>query len=202
MTDDPQLLKDARRYGIELAAQRPETVSLCCLQIRWTGSRWVLRTSIGTPVAFANHPQDLRDFARLQFWATPTGPLLEELPNFTLKETIMSDAHTLTETPAADTAQAALDAINELKAQATATLDNELRGIADAAGTESVDLRLRRKSSLDHLVGAAAWLARDLVDVLVKVAAGTDPHSVMGSDLPARIREAEVRLQLLREMSR
>ncbi len=112
------------------------------------------------------------------------------------------DAHTLTTPAAADTANAATDAINELKAQATATLDQELRAIADAAGSESVDLRLRRKSTLDDLVGTAAWLARDLVDVLLKVATDNEPHSVMCSDLPARIREAEIRLQVLREMSR
>ena len=61
MNDDPQLLKDARRHGIVLAAQRPETVSLCRLHIRWTGWRWALKTFVGTPVAFASRPQDLRD---------------------------------------------------------------------------------------------------------------------------------------------
>ena len=109
---------------------------------------------------------------------------------------------TLTKPAAADTAQAALDAINLLKAQADETLGRELHAIAEAAGRESVDLRLKRKNSLDHLVGAAAWLARDLVDVLLKVATDNDPHTVMGSDLPTRIREAEIRLDLLREMSR
>ncbi len=118
----------------------------------------------------------------------------------------MTDAQTLTETPAApDAASTATDAINQLKARADETLAQELHAIADAAGRESgesVGLRLKRKSTLDDLVGATAWLARDLVDTLLKVAAGTDPHAVMSSDLAARIREAEIRLELLWEMSR
>ncbi len=63
-------------------------------------------------------------------------------------------------------------------------------------------LRLTRKNTLDDLIGGGAWLARDLVDVLLKVATENDPHTVMGSDIPTRIREAEIRLQLLQEMSR
>ncbi len=118
----------------------------------------------------------------------------------------MNDAQTLTETPAAqDAATAAIDGINQLKARADETLGRELHAIAEAAGREggeSVGLRLRRKNTLDDLVGAAAWLARDLVDTLLKIAAGTNPHAVMSSDLAARIREAEIRLELLREMSR
>ena len=118
----------------------------------------------------------------------------------------MNDAQTLTETPAAqDAASAALESINQLKARADETLGRELHAIAQTAGREgdeSVGLRLKRKSTLDDLVGATAWLARDLVDTLLKVAAGTDPHAVMSSDLAARIREAEIRLELLREMAR
>ena len=122
----------------------------------------------------------------------------------------MNDAQTLTETPttpaaAQDASTAALDGINQLKALADETLGREFHAIAEAAGREggpSVALRLRRKNTLDDLIGAAAWLARDLVDTLLKVAAGTDPQAVMSSDLAARIREAEVRLELLREISR
>ena len=101
--------------------------------------------------------------------------------------------------------EAALDSINQLKVLADEALGQEFHAIAEAAGRDdgpSVALRLRRKNTLDELIGGAAWLARDLVDVLLKVAAETDPHSVMGSDIPTRIREAEVRLELLREMSR
>ena len=121
----------------------------------------------------------------------------------------MNDAQTLTETPTTtatkDASKAALDGINQLKALADEALGREFHAIAEAAGRDdgpSVALRLRRKNALDELVGGAAWLARDLVDALLKVAAGTDPHTVMGSDIPTRIREAEIRLELLREMSR
>ena len=121
----------------------------------------------------------------------------------------MNDAQTLTETPTTptvqDAAKTALDSINQLKALADETLGREFHAIAEAAGRDdsrAVDLRLRRKTTLDELVGGAAWLARDLVDVLLKVATENDPHTVMGSDIPTRIREAEIRRGLLREMSR
>jgi hypothetical protein len=74
MNDDQLLLRDARLQGIHLAAQRPKTVSLCRLMIRWTRRRWVLMTTLGSPVAFAGRPQALRDFARQQFWDTPALP--------------------------------------------------------------------------------------------------------------------------------
>ena len=115
------------------------------------------------------------------------------------------DAATLIETPVEDMAKVAGAAINQLKAAAEAALESELQAIAEAAGGDdgqTVSRRLTRHGTLDDLVGAAAWLARDLVDVLLKVATGNDPHAVMDSDLPARIRKAEVRLELLREMSR
>ncbi len=109
-------------------------------------------------------------------------------------------------TPAVqDAAKTALDSINQLKALADEALGRDFHAIAEAAGRDdglAVGLRLKRKTTLDELVGGAAWLARDLVDVLLKVATENDPHTVMGSDIPTRIREAEVRLQLLREMSR
>ena len=121
----------------------------------------------------------------------------------------MNDAQTLTEAPtttaAQDAAKTALESINQLKALAEETLSREFHAIAGAAGRDddrSVDLRLRRKSSLDELVGGAAWLARDLVDVLLKVATESEPTAVMGSDIPSRIRKAETRLELFREMIR
>jgi hypothetical protein len=110
-----------------------------------------------------------------------------------------------TATPITATAQTARDEIAKLKAQATETLGEEFQAIAEAARTDdgrAVSLRLERHNTTADLVGTAAWLASDLVDVLHKVAAGTDPHSVMRSDLARRIHEAEVRLELLREMSR
>ena len=118
------------------------------------------------------------------------------------------DAQVLTETPTTpaiqDAAKAALDGINQLKALADEALGREFHAIAEAAGRDdgsTVGRRLKRKTTLDELVGGAAWLARDLVDVLLKIATENDPHTVMGSDIPTRIREAEIRLQLLREMS-
>ncbi len=120
----------------------------------------------------------------------------------------MNDAETLTETPTTpavqDAAKAALDSINQLKVLSDEALGREFHAIAEAArsgDSPTVGLRLKRKNVLDDLVGGAAWLARDLVDGLLKVATENDPHTVMGSDIPTRIREAEVRLQLLRELS-
>ena len=110
---------------------------------------------------------------------------------------------TKTQTPQ-DTARDALAGIDALKALADEALGREFHAIAEAAGRDdgpTIGRRLKRKTTLDELVGGAAWLARDLVDVLLKVATENDPHTVMGSDIPTRIREAEVRLQLLREMS-
>ncbi len=121
----------------------------------------------------------------------------------------MNDAQTLTETPTTpavqDAAKTAVDSINQLKALAKEALGREFHAIADAARHDAgrtVGLRLERHNNLSDLVGNVAWLARDLTDVLLKVATENDPHTVMGSDLPPRIREAEIRLQLLREMSR
>ena len=104
-----------------------------------------------------------------------------------------------------EAAATARDEIQRLKAQAQEALERELTAIGEAAGrdeAQAVSLRLKRRNILDELVGAAAWLAGDLVDVLHKIAAGADPHAVMGSDLPSRIREAEIRLEMLRELSR
>ncbi len=119
------------------------------------------------------------------------------------------DAHTLTDTPttpaATATAQTAIDAINLLKTQATATLGEEFHAIAEAArhdDARAVSLRLEQHNTKSNLVGTVAWLARDLADVLLKVATDNEPHSVMGGDLPARIREAEIRLEMLRELAR
>ena len=120
-----------------------------------------------------------------------------------------TDAQVLTETPTTtavqDAAKAALDGINELKARATATLGEEFQAIAEAARQDdghSVSLRLERHNTMSDLVGTVAWLARDLVDVLLKVATDNEPHAVMASDLATRIRRAETRLELFREMSR
>lgn len=99
-------------------------------------------------------------------------------------------------------AQSARDEIAKLKAKANETLREEFQAIAEAARTEDVNIRLERHNTTADLVGTVAWLAGDLVDVLHKVAAGADPHSVMRSDLARRIREAEIRLELLRELSR
>ncbi len=76
-----------------------------------------------------------------------------------------------------------------------------LGSVGAAVALSPDQLRLKRKNTLDDLVGGAAWLARDLVDLLLKVATENDPHTVMGSDIPTRIREAEIRLELLREIS-
>ena len=119
----------------------------------------------------------------------------------------MSDqtATTPDESPTAATAQAAGDEIAKLKAQAKATLSKEFRAISDAAcrgDASDFGLRLTTHNTMTELVEAAAWLASDLADVLLKVAAGNKPHAVMRSDLARRIHEAEVRLELLREMSR
>ncbi len=91
----------------------------------------------------------------------------------------MNDAQTLTETPTTtavqDAAKAALDGINQLKALADEALDREFHAIAEAAGNgggKSVGLRLKCKNVLDDLVGGAAWLARDLVDVLLGIGRG------------------------------
>ena len=121
----------------------------------------------------------------------------------------MNDAPTPTETPttpaAQDAATAALDGINALQALAKEALGREFHALADAAREDdrhTVSLRLERHNNLSELVGNVSWLARDLVDVLLKVATENEPHTVMGSDIPTRIREAEVRLQLLQELSR
>jgi hypothetical protein len=113
-------------------------------------------------------------------------------------------ANTATADPATieTTAQRARDEIAKLKARANETLRDEFQAIAEAARTEDVNLRLERHNTTADLVGTVVWLAGDLVDVLHKVAAGADPHSVMRSDLARRIREAEIRLELLRELSR
>ena len=112
---------------------------------------------------------------------------------------------TLTTTAVQDAAKAALDGVNKLKARATATLGEEFQAIAKAARHDdghAVSLRLERHNTMSDLAGTVAWLARDLVDVLLKVATGNEPHAVMASDLATRIRRAETRLELLREMSR
>ncbi len=119
------------------------------------------------------------------------------------------DAQTQTETSTTtavqDALKATLDGINQLKSLASDALRGEFQAIAEAARHDdgcTVSSRLQRHNTMSDLVGGAAWLARDLVDVLLKVATENDPHSVMGGDIPSRIRESEIRLQLLREMSR
>ena len=102
-----------------------------------------------------------------------------------------------------DTATATRADIAKLRERATAALEQELSGIAEAArsGADQA-LRLKRRFALEEIVNAGAWLAGDLIDVLVKIAAGTDPNPVMASDLARKIRDAEIRLEILREMSR
>ena len=95
--------------------------------------------------------------------------------------------------------------IEELKARAIEALEKEFHAVAETARSDDgreVALRLKRRNILEDLVNAAAWLANDLVGVLLKVAADDEPHPVMASDLSQRIREAEIRLELLREMNR
>jgi hypothetical protein len=107
--------------------------------------------------------------------------------------------------PLTATAKNACDEIAKLKAQAKDTLGEELQAIAEAASRDdgrTDNLRLTEHNILAELVASTAWLASDLVDVLLKVAAGHKPHAVMRSDLARRIQEAEVRLELLRQMSR
>ncbi len=82
------------------------------------------------------------------------------------------DAHTLTTPAVTDTANAATDAINQLKALASETLNREFQAIAEAAKSDdarAVSLRLEQHNTKSDLVGTVAWLARDLVDVLLKV---------------------------------
>ena len=118
----------------------------------------------------------------------------------------MNDAQVLTETQTPQaTAKAVQAGIDALKALAEETLRREFHAIADTAGRDNgatVGRRLKRHNILDELIGNSSWLARDLVDVLLKIATENDPHSAMGSDIPTRIREAEIRLELLRELSR
>ena len=100
------------------------------------------------------------------------------------------------------TAQTALDEIAKLNAKANETLGEEFQAIAEAAKHDDVRLRLERHNTMSDLVGTVAWLARDLADVLLKVAAGHESPAVMRSDFPRRIQDPETRLELLREMSR
>lgn len=112
---------------------------------------------------------------------------------------------TTTTTPPIDTFNATRAGIEELKARADEALKAELHAISEAASrddAEAVNVRLRRRNILEELVSNAAWLATSLTDVLAKVADGAEPYPVMASDLGRRIREAEIRLELLREMSR
>ncbi len=110
---------------------------------------------------------------------------------------------TTTDPTLEDIATTARTEIGKLRAQADEALDRELRAIAATAADDgrSTALRLQRRDALDEIVAAAAWLAGDLIDVLLKVAAETDPHQVMNSDLARRIRKAEIRLELLNEIS-
>ena len=112
---------------------------------------------------------------------------------------------TTTTQPVQETYDAPRASIEELKARAIEALEQEFHAVAEAARRDDareVDLRLKRRNILEDLVNAAAWLANDLVGVLLKVAADDEPHPVMASDLSQRIREAEIRLELLREMNR
>jgi len=90
--------------------------------------------------------------------------------------------------------------IVRLRVRANAVLDQELEGIAAKSGTDQT-LRLKRRDALEQIVEAAAWLAGDLIIALESIASGEDPNPVMASDLPKRIRDAEVRLEILREIS-
>jgi hypothetical protein len=59
MTTDSDLLQDARRHGVELAARQPKLIHR--IRLHWTGRRWGIKTAAGTPVAFADTAQALRD---------------------------------------------------------------------------------------------------------------------------------------------
>ncbi len=111
-----------------------------------------------------------------------------------------------------DAVKAILDGITQLNSLANDALRGEFHAIAEAARHDDVSSRLERHNTMSDLVDGAAWLARDLVDVLLKVGTENDPHSVMGSDIPSRaswremrvsivllslsIRESEIRFQL------
>lgn len=101
--------------------------------------------------------------------------------------------------------------IQDLMARANEALARQYKTIAEDADCDGqvVSLRLKRHSTIQELVGVAAWLVHDLVDVLHKVAAGDEPYVVMTSvdvvevdHLPSRIREAEIRLELLWKLIR
>jgi hypothetical protein len=103
------------------------------------------------------------------------------------------------------TAGAALTEIANLKAKATAALDESFEQITELVSNgdgRSAGLQLTEHDAMIELVESAAWLANDLVEVLQKVATGQKTHSVMRSDLVRRIQEAEVRLELLRKIAR
>jgi hypothetical protein len=118
--------------------------------------------------------------------------------------TTITQTHTDTATTSAKTA---LDELAKLKEQARDTL-----GTAFAAETGhdedhplltgDASHRLIEHETFSDLIDSSAWLAKDLVDILLKIAAGRRPYSVMRSDLPRRIQEAEVRLELLRQLNR
>jgi hypothetical protein len=55
MTTDSDLLQDARRHGIELAARQPKPIHR--IRLYWTGRRWGIKTAAGTPVALPTPPK-------------------------------------------------------------------------------------------------------------------------------------------------
>lgn len=97
-----------------------------------------------------------------------------------------------------DTAMATKADIAKLRERATVQLE-KLQDPAKGSGSDRT-LRLERRNAVEEIVIAASWLAGDLVDALVRIGSGEDPTPVMASDLARRIREAEIRLAIIREM--
>jgi hypothetical protein len=56
---------------------------------------------------------------------------------------------------------------------------------------------LRRKGVLQELIRTTVWLAGDLVELLEKIGFGANPSTVI--DLALRIRDAEIRVETIRE---
>lgn len=100
------------------------------------------------------------------------------------------------------TAHAATCEIKKLRKHAKDVLDEGIHNLAEKTRNGDIGFRHTEHEILAELVDGAAWLASDLVGVLHKIAAGGRPPAVMRSDLTRRILEAEVRLEMIRQLSR
>ena len=98
------------------------------------------------------------------------------------------------------TAKTACDEILKLKRKAQDVVGDGFAELRNSTG-DTQTMRSTEQEILAELVDGASLLARDLVDVLQKIAEGDRPQSVMRSDLARRIQEAEVRLDLLRQLN-